>query len=75
MRDRIVAGNWKMNNDFNETEKLLDQLKSYSEPPDVKIMITPVIYPALSICSITKINKYLCSCTKYGCCFFWRLHR
>ena len=27
MRDRIVVGNWKMNKDFEETEKMLTQLK------------------------------------------------
>ena len=41
MRDKIVAGNWKMNKDFKETEKMLAHLKSYSEPPDIKIMIAP----------------------------------
>ncbi len=28
MRDQIVAGNWKMNNDQNETQTLLNALKS-----------------------------------------------
>ena len=41
MRDRIIVGNWKMNKDFEETEKMLTQLKSYSEPSSVKIMIAP----------------------------------
>ena len=41
MRDKIVAGNWKMNKDFKETKKMLAHLKSYSEPPDIKIMIAP----------------------------------
>ena len=59
MRDRIVAGNWKMNNDFNETEKLLDQLKSYSEPPDVKIMIAPSftqLYQSVQLLKSTNIS-------------------
>jgi len=59
MRDRIVAGNWKMNNDFNETEKLLDQLKLYPEPPDVKIMIAPSftqLYQSVQLLKSTNIS-------------------
>ena len=41
MRNKIVAGNWKMNKDFSETEKMLTLLKSYSLPPNVEIMIAP----------------------------------
>jgi len=41
MRDKIVAGNWKMNNDFKETNEILQQLKSYAEPPNVEIMVAP----------------------------------
>ena len=26
-RDKIVAGNWKMNNDFNQTQTLILELK------------------------------------------------
>ena len=59
MRDRIVAGNWKMNNDFNETEKLLDQLKLYPEPADVKIMIAPSftqLYQSVQLLKSTNIS-------------------
>ena len=41
MRDQIVAGNWKMNNDQNETQTLLNALKSYSKPKNVRVMVAP----------------------------------
>ncbi|NND88638.1 MAG: triose-phosphate isomerase [Flavobacteriaceae bacterium] len=41
MRQKIVAGNWKMNNDLAETEALLEQLKKQVFPEDVRVMIAP----------------------------------
>ena len=41
MRNKIVAGNWKMNNDSAETEFLLTQLKSFKKPEDVRVMVAP----------------------------------
>ena len=41
MRDQIVAGNWKMNNDQNETQTLLNALKSHSKPKNVRVMVAP----------------------------------
>ena len=41
MRDQIVAGNWKMNNDHRETELLLNALAAHSKPKDVRIMVVP----------------------------------
>lgn len=41
MRDQIVAGNWKMNNDHRETEILLNALASHSKPKDVRVMVAP----------------------------------
>ena len=40
-RKKIIAGNWKMNNDLNETQNLLNKLISMSIPNDIKIMIAP----------------------------------
>ena len=40
-RKKIVAGNWKMNNDSAETEFLLTQLKSFKKPEDVRVMVAP----------------------------------
>ena len=41
MRDQIVAGNWKMNNDHSETELLLNALAAQLKPKDVRIMVAP----------------------------------
>lgn len=41
MPRKIVAGNWKMNNDLSETETLLKDLKKQVIPEDVKVMIAP----------------------------------
>ena len=41
MRDQIVAGNWKMNNDHRETELLLNALAAQLKPKDVRIMVAP----------------------------------
>jgi triosephosphate isomerase len=41
MRKKIVAGNWKMNNDLAETEMFLVDLKKQVFPENVIIMIAP----------------------------------
>jgi len=42
MRDNIVAGNWKMNNDLAETEELLGKLKlQMVKEPEAKVMVAP----------------------------------
>ena len=41
MRDNIVAGNWKMNNDYFQTKKLINDLKSSKMPDDVRVMVAP----------------------------------
>jgi triosephosphate isomerase len=41
MRDQIVAGNWKMNNDQRQTEILLNALTVHSKPKDVRVMVAP----------------------------------
>jgi triosephosphate isomerase (TIM) len=42
MRDKIVAGNWKMNNDLAETEELLKDIKKqWEEKPGVRVMVAP----------------------------------
>ena len=46
MRKKIVAGNWKMNNDFNQTEYLVKELKESQSYKDVSVMISPA-YPFL----------------------------
>ena len=41
MRKKIVAGNWKMNNNKSETADLIQALKSLSFSSDVRVMIAP----------------------------------
>ena len=41
MRKKVVAGNWKMNNDYSQTKKLINDLKSFKIPDDVRIMVAP----------------------------------
>ena len=41
MRKKIVAGNWKMNNNKRETAELIQALKPLSFSTDVRVMIAP----------------------------------
>ena len=41
MRDKIVAGNWKMNNNQFQTKELLNSIKSFEIPNDVRVMVAP----------------------------------
>ena len=41
MRKKIVAGNWKMNNNLSETINLINDLKIQINKNDVKVMIAP----------------------------------
>ncbi|UZH54394.1 triose-phosphate isomerase [Salinimicrobium tongyeongense] len=42
MRDKIVAGNWKMNNDLAQTEDLLSNIKKlYKENREVRVIVAP----------------------------------
>ncbi len=41
IRQKIVAGNWKMNCDVNETYALLDELKEIEKPDDVTVVVAP----------------------------------
>jgi triosephosphate isomerase len=41
MRDQIVAGNWKMNNNQSETEFFLNAITKQTKPTDVRVMLAP----------------------------------
>ncbi|WP_298247606.1 triose-phosphate isomerase [uncultured Christiangramia sp.] len=42
MREQIVAGNWKMNNDLAETEELLGEMKMQMvKEPEATVMVAP----------------------------------
>mgnify|MGYP003319080462 FL=1 len=59
MRNKIVAGNWKMNNDNRQTKSLLLKLKSYKIPDDVRVIVAPSftqLYQSIQILEDTKIG-------------------
>ena len=41
MRKKIVAGNWKMNNNLGETQVLISELKKQNQTSEAEIMIAP----------------------------------
>ena len=41
MRDKIVAGNWKMNKNMDETEALLAEVSAKLPDTDAKVMVSP----------------------------------
>ena len=41
MRDQIVAGNWKMNNDYVDSQSLLNELKKYNKPEKIRVIVAP----------------------------------
>ena len=41
MRQQIVAGNWKMNNDLPQTETLLTELKAKKQTSNAEVMVAP----------------------------------
>lgn len=41
MRQQIVAGNWKMNNDLAQTESLITELKKIKKTSNAKVMVAP----------------------------------
>ena len=57
MRKKIVAGNWKMNNDLDQTIKLINELKSLITDSEIEIIIAPS-FPFLKIAvDLTKDSK------------------
>ncbi|PTX44194.1 triosephosphate isomerase [Christiangramia gaetbulicola] len=59
MRDKIVAGNWKMNNDLAETEELLGKLKMQMvKEPEATVMVAPSftnLYPTFQALKGTSV--------------------
>ncbi|WP_353780208.1 triose-phosphate isomerase [Winogradskyella sp. 3972H.M.0a.05] len=41
MRAKIVAGNWKMNNDLSQTEALISDLRTQNKTSNAEVMIAP----------------------------------
>lgn len=59
MRQKIVAGNWKMNNDLPQSISLLSSLVSKELHNEVKVMVAPafpLLYPAKEIVKESNIE-------------------
>ena len=56
MRNQIVAGNWKMNNDTAETEILLGNLMQHQIREDVSVYIAPAFTQLTQ--SVVKLKNY-----------------
>jgi triosephosphate isomerase len=41
MRNNIVAGNWKMNNDLSQTKDLISDLNNQTKTSDAEVMVAP----------------------------------
>jgi triosephosphate isomerase len=56
MRNKVIAGNWKMNNDLMESEKLIVELKNLlqNEKPNCDVIICP---PFTSLSEASKLVK------------------
>ena len=48
MRKNIVAGNWKMNNDLEETKSLISELKEVDKTSNTEVMIAPTFVNLLT---------------------------
>ncbi|SFS65577.1 triosephosphate isomerase [Zhouia amylolytica] len=59
MRKKIVAGNWKMNNDLAETQSLISDLQNELPETEAEVMIAPAytnLYPAFEALKASKIE-------------------
>ncbi len=56
MRQKIIAGNWKMNKDIDEAIELVMNLEQYRDemPKDVKVILAP---PSLYLANLTMIEN------------------
>ena len=50
IRRKIIAGNWKMNNNTFEGERLINEIKNYQFSKDVRVIVSPP-YTQLSFIS------------------------
>lgn len=56
MRKTVIAGNWKMNNDLAQSEKLIVELKNLlqNEKPNCDVIVCP---PFTSLSEASKLLK------------------
>ena len=66
MRKKIVAGNWKMNNDLNKSLALISDLLKKVPQTDAEVMIAPTfvnLIPAVDAAKGSKIEVIAQICT------------
>ncbi|HEY5688493.1 MAG TPA: triose-phosphate isomerase [Yeosuana sp.] len=56
MRQQIVAGNWKMNNDLSETESLISELKNIKKTSNAEVMVAPTFTNLLTAVNALKTS-------------------
>ncbi|MFD0862271.1 triose-phosphate isomerase [Sungkyunkwania multivorans] len=59
MRKKIVAGNWKMNNNLSQTQVLLSALKKHLPATEAEVMVAPTfvnLFPAFEAMRTSKIE-------------------
>ncbi len=71
MRDKIVAGNWKMNNNLPESITLLEALKQNEIDATVKVMVAPsfpLLFPVKEMLkdSVIQVIAQNCNAHKQG---------
>ena len=71
MRDKIVAGNWKMNNNLPESITLLEALKKNEMHSEVKVMVAPsfpLLFPVKEMLkdSVIEVIAQNCNAHKQG---------
>lgn len=57
MRKKIIAGNWKMNNDLEQTKTLITDLLSKLPQTDAEVMIAPAFVNLSLAAELTKNSK------------------
>lgn len=66
MRQKIVAGNWKMNKDMDEAMELVMQLQEHAEhfPQDVRVILAP---PAIYLTSLEMMDTEFFELSAQNC--------
>ncbi|TXK75252.1 triose-phosphate isomerase [Mesonia sp. HuA40] len=68
MRDKIVAGNWKMNNNLPESITLLEALKQNEMHSEVKVMVAPsfpLLFPVKEMLKDSAIEVIAQNCNAH----------
>ena len=70
MRKKIIAGNWKMNNDQRETAELIAALKSIRFSTETRVMIAPAFTHLQQAVALTEGTRLEVLAQNAQCIFF-----